>query len=51
MDARLGSQAGIRQMAVYVQERGVMLPVADVGENEADDSAHKGVCQLQEKVN
>lgn len=38
-------QAGIRQVAVCVEKRWVVLPVADVGEQQADYTADKGVCQ------
>lgn len=41
---RVGSsQGGIRQVAVYVEERGVVLPIADVGKDQADYSSHKGI--------
>lgn len=36
-------QAGIRQVAVCVEKWWVMLPVADVGKQQADHTADKGV--------
>lgn len=36
-------QTGVRQMAVHVLKRGVVLPVADVGKEQADHPSNKGI--------
>lgn len=38
------SQTGVRQVAVYVEEGRVVLPVADVGKDQPNYSSNKGIC-------
>lgn len=44
------SQAGIRQVAVHVQEGGVVLAVANVCKQQPDHSSNKSVCEAQKQI-
>lgn len=41
------SQTSVGQVAVYVEEGWVVLPITDVGKEEADHSPDKCICEEQ----